>query len=150
MITIIQLNNSMNADLLEAWGFEPQYQDNDGHKLATGTAFEVQNSSYINKTSYIENCESSAVGRALGFAGFGIVASIASADEVVNAVEQQTAGEKIDKNEAEVLRGLLKSESNIKIVLDLFGVESLESLTRAQYAEAVTRYKAAIAKRGKK
>ncbi len=28
--------------------------------------------SFINKTSYIENCETSAVGRALGMAGFGL------------------------------------------------------------------------------
>ena len=124
--------------------------DDDGRMLSTGTAYETQNSSYINKTSYVENAETSAVGRALGFAGFGIVASIASADEVVSAQEQQTAGEKIDKNEAEVLRGLLKNETNIKLILDLFGVESLEDLTREQYAEAVTRYKAAIAKKAAK
>lgn len=130
--------------------FTAAIYDNDGHKLATGTAFEVQNSSYINKTSYIENCESSAVGRALGFAGFGIVASIASADEVVSAVEQQTAGEKIDKNEAEVLRNLIKSEAHEKNLLERFGVASFEELTREQYAQAVTQYKQWLAKRVKK
>ena len=35
------------------------------------TAYEKENSSFINKTSYIENCETSAVGRALGMCGFG-------------------------------------------------------------------------------
>lgn len=34
--------------------------------LGTGIAQEKESSSYINKTSYIENCETSAVGRALG------------------------------------------------------------------------------------
>ena len=34
--------------------------------MATGWAYEKEQSSYINKTSYIENCETSAVGRALG------------------------------------------------------------------------------------
>ena len=53
--------------------------------LATGWAYEKEGSTYINKTSYIENCETSAVGRALGFAGFGIDTSIASAEEVMNA-----------------------------------------------------------------
>lgn len=57
--------------------------------LATGTAYEKENSSFINKTSYIENCETSAIGRALGIAGFGIDTSIASAEEVQNAINNQ-------------------------------------------------------------
>lgn len=59
--------------------------------LGTGTAYEKEGSSNINRTSYIENCETSAVGRALGFAGFGIDTSIASADEVQAAISQQEA-----------------------------------------------------------
>lgn len=59
--------------------------------LGTGTAYENEKSSYINKTSYIENCETSAVGRALGMAGFGIDASVASLEEVANAIAQQEA-----------------------------------------------------------
>lgn len=69
------------------------YYDESGIRivLGTGTAFELQSASFINKTSYIENCETSAVGRALGMAGFGIDASIASAEEVSNAQLQQEA-----------------------------------------------------------
>lgn len=59
--------------------------------LGTGTSYEREDSSIINKTSYIENCETSAVGRALGMAGFGIVESIASADEMASAIMQQNA-----------------------------------------------------------
>ena len=57
--------------------------------LGTGTAYEKESGSYINKTSYIENCETSAVGRALGMAGFGIDKSVASAEEVANAILNQ-------------------------------------------------------------
>lgn len=57
--------------------------------LGTGTAYEKENSTFINKTSYIENCETSAVGRALGMAGFGIDVSVASAEEVSNAINNQ-------------------------------------------------------------
>lgn len=56
--------------------------------LGTGTAYESEASSYINKTSYLENCETSAVGRALGMCGFGIDSSVASAEEVNRAREQ--------------------------------------------------------------
>lgn len=65
------------------------YADGKSVILATGTAYEKEGSSQINRTSYIENCETSAVGRALGMAGFGIDTSIASADEMNNALLQQ-------------------------------------------------------------
>lgn len=61
----------------------------EGSVLATGTAQEKETSSYINKTSFIENCETSAVGRALGFCGFGIDTSVASYEEVANAIKNQ-------------------------------------------------------------
>ena len=57
--------------------------------IATGIAYEVMGSSYINKTCFIENCETSAWGRALGNLGIGIDTSIASAFEVNNAIKQQ-------------------------------------------------------------
>ena len=61
----------------------------EGVLVATGHAYEKEASSFINKTSYIENCETSAIGRALGVYGIGIDASLASAEEVVNAVNNQ-------------------------------------------------------------
>ena len=63
----------------------------DGKILGTGHAQEKESSSYINKTSYIENCETSAVGRALGMLGIGIDTAVASYEEVANAVENQKA-----------------------------------------------------------
>lgn len=66
--------------------------DEEGKILGTGHAQEKESSSYINKTSYIENCETSAVGRALGMCGFGIDTSICSADELTNAMNNQGEG----------------------------------------------------------
>ncbi len=62
----------------------------DDKVVATGHAYEKEGSSFINKTSHIENCETSAVGRALGIFGIGIDTSIASAEEVGNAIKQQS------------------------------------------------------------
>ena len=62
---------------------------NDKRLIGTGYAYEKEDSSFINKTSYIENCETSAVGRALGMCGFGIDVSVASAEEVANAIHNQ-------------------------------------------------------------
>ena len=53
----------------------------------------------INKTSYVENCETSAVGRALAMLGIGIDTSIASANEVETAIAQQNATPKTFKQE---------------------------------------------------
>ena len=63
--------------------------DNDGMVVAVGHAHEDRTASNINKTSYVENCETSAVGRALAMLGIGIDTSIASANEVETAIEQQ-------------------------------------------------------------
>ena len=53
--------------------------------IASGYAEEVRDSSNINRTSALENCETSAVGRALAFLGYG-GSEIASANEVSNAI----------------------------------------------------------------
>lgn len=74
--------------------FRANVYDNEDRLLATGTAYEKENSTFINKTSYIENCETSAIGRALGIAGFGIDTSVASAEEVQNAINNQEVNDK--------------------------------------------------------
>jgi len=58
---------------------------------ATGFAQEDKSSSFINKTSYVENCETSAWGRALANLGIGIDTSIASSNEVSMAIAKQNA-----------------------------------------------------------
>ena len=62
--------------------------------ISTGHAHETQGSSNINKTSYVENCETSAIGRALAMLGIGIDTSIASANEVAEAIAKQDSKEK--------------------------------------------------------
>ena len=54
-----------------------------------GHAAERDNTGFVNKTSALENCETSAVGRALAFAGFGGDFAIASKEEVENAKAKQ-------------------------------------------------------------
>lgn len=83
-ITTEMLNNENGICV-----FKATITDGIGCVLATGTAYEKENSTFINKTSYIENCETSAIGRALGIAGFGIDTSVASAEEVQNAMANQ-------------------------------------------------------------
>ena len=65
-------------------------KDEKGCIRASGIAQEYHNSSSINKTSYVENCETSAIGRALGIMGIGIDTSIASAEEMKKVQELET------------------------------------------------------------
>ena len=60
--------------------------------IATGHAEEKRASSQINRTSALENCETSAIGRALACLGY-IGTEFASADEVAQAIHQQTRTE---------------------------------------------------------
>lgn len=76
--------------------FRAKVFDEEGKLLGTGTAYEKENSTFINKTSYIENCETSAVGRALAMLGIGIEASVASKEEVENAKLNQKEQPKVD------------------------------------------------------
>ena len=80
--------------------------------LGTGTAYEKEDSTFINKTSYIENCETSAVGRALGMAGFGIDTSVASAEEVQNAIANQNKKTTINSINIESKLGFGKHASH--------------------------------------
>lgn len=75
--------------------------DTNGTVIATGWAREVRNdaASMVNKTSYVENCETSAVGRALGFLGIGVDENICSVDELVYALQAQEATKQPENNQ---------------------------------------------------
>lgn len=82
-----------NADLviIKAW-----VSDESGRVLATGYAEEVRGSTNINKTSALENCETSAIGRALACFGLG-GEEYASANEVSDAIIKQAQMAAVEK-----------------------------------------------------
>ena len=119
-----------------------KYQDTYCEKivLATGTAYEKENSTFINKTSYIENCETSAVGRALGMAGFGIDTSVSSAEEVQNAINNQVTIETEEDAKGLVINfgkyngktlGEIKDMNDIKYLEYLFDKSNDEKIKKA-------------------
>lgn len=105
--------------------------------LATGHAYEKESSSFINKTSYIENCETSAVGRALGFLGIGIDTSIASYEEVGNAMEQQ-AQVYMNKDEVEkMMKFIVEKGRTVRDVCQEYGVVKLTDFTKEEAKEVM-------------
>lgn len=107
-------------------------RDEAGRIVSTGFAHEEKSSSNINRTSYIENCETSAVGRALGMLGIGIDTSIATADEVETAIAKQEAPRQVTEvSEPEKEETLFeKSVNYIKAA----------SNKREAYGQVVTKY----------
>lgn len=76
--------------------------DLNGFVHATGLAREVVAKSPINKFAFVENCETSAIGRALGNFGIGIDTAICSAEELIMklAQEEKTPAQKAAETRA--------------------------------------------------
>lgn len=138
---IISLESGVCVMRAEAWT-----RDDNGNDLllATGTAYEKESSSYINKTSYIENCETSAIGRALGFCGLGIDVSIASKEEVENAINNQNKEEGFDPNKPidkdqirRLNKGLDLVSTTEQELLDKFGYKSINEFTVGTFDQAM-------------
>jgi len=78
------------AELNEKEGvFKVIILDDKNNVISSAHAQEYRDSSYINKTSFLENGFTSALGRALGYLGIGIDTAIASAEEMTNAINNQ-------------------------------------------------------------
>lgn len=120
---------------------EVGYYDGDKKiELGTGTAQEKEGSTFINKTSYIENAETSAVGRALGMCGFGIDVSVASAEEVQNAMANQNAKDerKATPKQVEYLASKYTGE-NLEKLLKANNITKIEDISISKASEIISK-----------
>ena len=131
------------------------YADNDPTKrpLATGMAQEtVEKNRNINRTSMLENCETSAVGRALGFLGIGSVESIASGDEINKANNKEAELDEIERLQDELetkpiskthIENIRREAGKIGIgetvIQHQYSVDDISKLTEAQYGDCMNR-----------
>lgn len=86
--------------------------DEDGNIIATARATEEKKAKgkmTINLTDMIENCETSAVGRSLGFAGFGIDSEIASGEDI--------ARNKYQNKQFEIYRDMFIRDDEAKYIV---------------------------------
>lgn len=118
----------------------------DGAIKATGHAYENEGSTFINKTSYIENCETSAVGRALGLLGIGIDTSIASSDEVQTAMKNQAPKEERVTLNFRALEEKFSKMTTDELRREYLNVTTHKSLTREQKEKLTTMIKEAQSK----
>lgn len=115
--------------------------DGMGKTLAVDYAKEVEGSSNINRTSAVENCSTSAVGRALGFLGIGIDTSIASYEEVQNAQIQAEGNQLATPSEKAGLIASARAKGiEVEELLKMVGFDrekQPEGLTAKQYGKAM-------------
>lgn len=130
---ITELLNNENGICI----FRAVIHDEEGKILGTGTAYEKENSTFINKTSYIENCETSAVGRALGMCGFGIDTSIASAEEVTNAINNQEE-KKATPGQIKTLEKVYVGDLLTKL-LESNKIDKLEDISMTKASELISK-----------
>lgn len=120
-------------------------KDENGKILSKAHAYEKENSTFINKTSFIENCCTSATGRALGYLGIGIDTSVASAEEVQNAIIQQDDNKKISKTQVEALNKSIEnaniSDEIVEIILGQYGYSSTNEIKVKDYANIINDFK---------
>jgi len=114
----------------------------EGRILATGYAKEVEGSSNINRTSALENAETSAVGRALGLLGIGIDTSVASFEEVTNAQMFNEANKLATPTEKAGLIATARARGiEVEELLKMVGFDrekQPEGMTAKQYGKAMS------------
>ena len=127
--------------------------DEDGRILGTGLAYEKEGSSFINKTSALENAETSAWGRCLAACGLIGGDSICSAEEVQNAILNQEGNETISDKDASKMKKLLQETDSdvlafLKMVNDKFGrnIKSVDDMNRREYGYASVMLNKKVAK----
>lgn len=119
---------------------EAQILDKEGRLIANGFASEDKAKSNINATSYVENCETSAWGRALGNLGIGIDEAICSAQELLNKMNaEKELAEKIEKD-----------ENYLTLLSDMDAAETLDQLRGSVMLSMGQPYEAKIREKANK
>lgn len=107
-------------------------RDETGRIIATGTAQELKNTpNSVNNTSYVENCETSAWGRALGNLGIGVDTSICSAEELSFALTNQKEieeREQLEKAEKQATKNFQKDMDSAEPIITKATLEKLNTL----------------------
>ena len=122
---IIQIKATINVDSRD--------KDDSVSLLGTGYAEEDRSKGRINSTSALENCETSAIGRALASIGLG-GEEYASANEVENAIHQQKKitvndGSQFDQTQKKPNQDLVEALENDKPILNGTVDEAMKKMT---------------------
>ena len=129
---IISLENGVCT--MKCWVY-----DDHGNLLGTGHGQEKEGSTFINKTSYIENCETSCIGRALGSCGIGLDNGFASYEEVANAKVQQGEILTISNDQWKALNQMY-SKGEIKTMYEELGITNGKNMPTEYFEKKKKEY----------
>lgn len=116
----------------------------EGWCIATGYAEEKRNASQINRTSALENCETSAIGRALANLGYG-GGEYASADEVANAIgQQESKSSRIDFGDVQERLDMIDDLDSLKAYWEELKAKGLSDKQMASINRMVSKAKERI------
>jgi len=147
-ITATILDWSKEYCLIKA---EASYINQNGERiiLGTGHALKRRGSSEINWLHFVECCETAAIGRALGVAGYGIVDSVASVEEVLATHDNDITPSTTTSSATNAGIALFATKTQIALIEQLgcvaeilkeYGVPDLSELTIQQASEILTKY----------
>lgn len=94
-------------------------RDPEGRIIGQGLAEEVRTDRGVNSTSALENCETSAIGRALAAAGWGGDGEYASANEVEGAISAQNTGRTTSAARRAAPNGKAMSDAQRDLIVQL-------------------------------
>jgi len=112
--------------------FRAAIVDPSGREVAVGFAEEVRSTRGVNSTSALENCETSAIGRALAAAGYA-GQEYASADELAGALTKQREAQTFEDEKRAARRQVVKAASRFRDAIHASGL-TFDDLDR--YCEA--------------
>ena len=104
--------------------FRAGIYDPTGREVAVGWAEEDRRRGKINQTAAVENCETSALGRALAAAGYGGDVAYASANEVVSAQAGKDTSSAAERRESAADRTFRAQGEAAREVLRALGANS--------------------------
>lgn len=96
-------------------------KDPEGRIRSTGTAWENKANGHINKTSFVENAETSAVGRALGMLNVGLTEEICTADEILTKYSDRAIPDNASTSTGVGTNSKSSSDDVNKKLLELLG-----------------------------
>ena len=112
----------------------------DERPAATGYAYERREDGHVNRTSHVENCETSAIGRALANLGMNPKGSRPSREEMSSAAPATITAEQQQAMVKAAADAGMKPADALKVLKEVAGVESSSAVLAADFDKVMAAF----------